>query len=86
MCFDQTDPSRPSLHVHLARIVLKNLPDTSDPQICEHAASRVAPKAFWYVESSRSTPAVSVQTVRQTAHVQFHIDARDPDAHGHALY
>ncbi len=28
---------------------------------------------------------MSVQTVRQTAHFQFHSDARDPDAHGHEL-
>ncbi len=34
------------------------------------------------------TPDVSVQTMRQTAHAQFHSDARDPDAdaHGHELH
>ena len=49
-------------------------------------AACFAPKGLWYAQSSRSTPASSVQTVRrQTAHFQFHSDAPHPHAHGHEL-
>ena len=84
MCFDQTDPSRPSLHVHLARIVLKNLADTSDAELLfGHVAACFAPKGLWYEQSFCSTAAESVQTVRrQTAHFE---SQSDPQTHSHEV-